>query len=104
VFFYFLLFFLKIKCSLCFIINRSFVSFYTWSDVFGGIYIGIWLYERHQKNKPAVVISSKSLDEDLGEMEDLEEMEDLDDLEETKGEDDEFSGDEDEDDDDEEIF
>ena len=101
VFFYFLLFFLKIKCSLCFIINRSFVSFYTWSDVFGGIYIGIWLYERHQKNKPAVVISSKSLDEDLGEMEDLE---DLDDLEETKGEDDEFSGDEDEDDDDEEIF
>ena len=72
--------------------------------MFGGIYIGIWLYERHQKNKPAVVISSKSLDEDLGEMEDLEEMEDLDDLEETKGEDDEFSGDEDEDDDDEEIF
>jgi len=54
------------------------------------------LYERHQKNKPAVVISSKSLDEDLGEMEDLEEMEDLDDLEETKGEE--------EDEDDEEIF
>ena len=51
-----------------------------------------------------MVISSKSLDEDLGEMEDLEEIEDLDDLEETKGEDDEFSGDEDEDDDDEEIF
>ena len=64
--------------------------------MFGGIYIGIWLYERHQKNKPAVVISSKSLDEDLGEMEDLEEMEDLDDLEETKGEE--------EDEDDEEIF
>ena len=70
--------------------------------MFGGIYIGIWLYERHQKNKPAVVISSKSLDDDLGAgMEDLED-DLLDDLEETKDED-EFSGDE-EDEDDEEIF
>lgn len=69
--------------------------------MFGGIYIGIWLYERHQKNKPAVVISSKSLDDDLGGMEDLED-DLLDDLEETKDED-EFSGDE-EDEDDEEIF
>ena len=66
--------------------------------MFGGIYIGIWLYERHQKNKPAVVISSKSLDDDLGGLED----DLLDDLEETKDED-EFSGDE-EDEDDEEIF